>query len=30
MSTYQPRIIQNGDGDFHALVVWVDRDGEEV
>lgn len=29
MSNYQPRIFKNADGDFFALIVRVDRDGEE-
>jgi len=29
MSNYQPRIHKNAEGDFFALIVRVDRDGEE-
>lgn len=29
MTNYQPRITQTADGDFYALIVRVDRDGEE-
>ena len=29
MSRYQPRISKNSDGSFYALVVRVDRDGQE-
>jgi len=29
MSNYQPRITKNADGSFYALVVRIDRNGEE-
>ena len=29
MSNYQPRINKNADGEFYALIVRVDYDGEE-
>ena len=29
MSNYQPRISKSADGSFYALIVRVDRDGEE-
>jgi hypothetical protein len=29
MSNYQARIRENADGDFYALIVRIDRDGEE-
>ena len=29
MSKYQQRITKDGTGDFHALVVRIDRDGKE-
>jgi hypothetical protein len=29
MNNYQARISKNADGDFYALVVRVDRDGQE-
>ena len=29
MSNYQPRITKNADGEFFALIVRVDYDGEE-
>ena len=29
MSKYEPRIRKNADGGFYALIVRIDRDGEE-
>jgi hypothetical protein len=29
MSLHQPRITQNADGEFYALIVRIDRDGQE-
>jgi len=29
MSNYQPRITRSADGDFYALIVRIDRDGQE-
>lgn len=29
MSNYQARISKNADGEFYALVVRIDRDGQE-
>ena len=29
MSKYQPRIRKNSEGDFYALIVRVDNDGQE-
>ena len=29
MSKYQPRITKDGTGEFYALVVRIDSDGEE-
>ncbi len=29
MSKHEPRISKNADGEFYALVVRIDRDGEE-
>lgn len=29
MSTYQPKIRKTQDGGFYAMVVRVDRDGQE-
>jgi hypothetical protein len=29
MSNHEARISQNGTGEFYALIVRIDRDGEE-
>lgn len=29
MSNYQPRITKSSDGEFYALIVRIDRDGQE-
>ena len=29
MSKYEPRITKDSEGSFYALVVRIDRDGEE-
>lgn len=28
MSQYQPHITKNADGEFYAIIVRIDRDGE--